>query len=149
MNIQKEIEILRKKLKQNGYKLTPQRRSTYKAILVNEGSHLSCEEVYNEVKKDCPEIGLATVYRTLMLLNKINVIKKQNFNEGKNRYEMIKEDKEHHHHLICNKCASVVEFEDDILEDFVDKVADKYKFDIIDHRIKLFGYCEECMNKSK
>ena len=61
-----DIEALKESLKQKGYKLTPQRRSILDIIIEKEGMHLTVEEIYDEVKKVCPEIGLATVYRTVL-----------------------------------------------------------------------------------
>ena len=58
--------VLKEDLKKKGYKLTPQRRAIVDTIVLNEGKHLTAEEIYDEVKKDCPEIGLATVYRTIL-----------------------------------------------------------------------------------
>ena len=62
------FDSLKEDLKKKGYKLTPQRRSIVDAIIKNEGEHLTAEEIYDEVKLTCPEIGLATVYRTILLL---------------------------------------------------------------------------------
>ena len=63
-----DFDALKEELKKKGYKLTPQRRAIVDTIIQNEGKHLTAEEIYDEVKKSCPEIGLATVYRTIILL---------------------------------------------------------------------------------
>ena len=82
-----DIEALKESLKQKGYKLTPQRRSILDIIIEKEGMHLTVEEIYDEVKKVCPEIGLATVYRTVLLFEELNVIYKLDLNDGCSRYE--------------------------------------------------------------
>ena len=68
-----DIELLKENLKQKGYKLTPQRRAIVDVIIEKEGEHLTAEEIYDEVKKICPDIGLATVYRTVLLLEEIGI----------------------------------------------------------------------------
>ena len=123
-----DIEALKESLKQKGYKLTPQRRSILDIIIEKEGMHLTVEEIYDEVKKVCPEIGLATVYRTVLLFEELNVIYKLDLNYGCSRYELVHEDEEHrHHHLICNICNAVIEVEDDLLEQLEEKIKKQYK----------------------
>jgi Fur family ferric uptake transcriptional regulator len=100
------LETLKKRLKEKGYKLTPQRRAVLDAIMVNEGKHLTTEEIFDVVKKGCPEIGLATVYRTLQMLEDVNLICKMNLDDSRNRYELVHDEEDHHHHhLICRKCG--------------------------------------------
>lgn len=143
-----DIEALKTELKGKGYKLTPQRRAVLDIIIENEGKHLTTEEIYDLVKKDCPEIGLATVYRTLQLLEEINLIFKLNLEDGKNRYELVHDEEDHHHHhLICIKCGRVIEVEGDLLEALENNIRQKYKFDITNHILKFFGYCESCREK--
>ena len=84
-----DIEALKESLKQKGYKLTPQRRSIVDTIVDSEGKHLTAEEIYDEVKKKCPEIGLATVYRTILLLEEIGIVSKIHLNDGCSRYELF------------------------------------------------------------
>jgi Fe2+/Zn2+ uptake regulation proteins len=143
-----DVETLKKQLKDKGYKLTPQRRAVLDVIIENEGKHLTTEEIYELVKKGCPEIGLATVYRTLQLLEEINLIFKLNLDDGRNRYELAHDEEDHHHHhLICVKCGSVTEVEGDLLDALENKIEQKYKFDITNHILKFFGYCSNCREK--
>lgn len=130
-------------LKGKGYKLTPQRRAILEIILGNEGKHMSTEEIYMEVKKTCPEIGLATVYRTMLLLEELGVLNKHNFEDGRNRYE-LNHPEEDHHHLICIACGKVIEVESDLLDN-LEKVIDMdYQFQVTNHKVKFFGYCNRC-----
>lgn len=143
-----EMEKLKQQLKVEGYKLTPQRRAVLDAIISNEGKHLSTEEIYDIVKAECPEIGLATVYRTLQLLEKMDVVYKMNFDDGCNRYELAHNDEDHqHHHLVCVSCGSVEEVEDDLLDSIEEKIEGKYSFKITNHNVKFFGYCTKCQDK--
>lgn len=140
-----DVGQFKRQLKDKGYKLTPQRRAVLDIIIENEGKHLSTEEIYDLVKKDCPEIGLATVYRTLQLLEEMNLIFKLNFSDGKNRYELSHaEEDHHHHHLICVKCGKITEVEGDLLEILEKEVEKKYNFKITNHLLKFFGYCDKC-----
>lgn len=135
-------------LKEKGYKLTPQRRATLETFAENRGKHLSTEDVYTLVKEKCPEIGIATVYRTLQLLEGLGVINKMSFNDGCSRYEMSGSDEDHHHHhLICLSCGEVQEVEEDLLEHLEEKIREKNHFDVVNHRVKFFGYCSRCSNK--
>lgn len=138
-------ETIRDKLKDKGYKLTPQRRATLDVILENKGRHLSTEDIYMLVKEKCPEIGLATVYRTLQLLEQLGVVHKLNFDDGCSRYELAGSEEDHqHHHLICISCGEVQEVEDDLLEHLEKEIEKKKHFIIIDHKVKFFGYCKKC-----
>ena len=139
------INELKENLKEKGYKLTPQRRAILDIIIEKEGQHLTAEEIYDEVKKRCPDIGLATVYRTVLLLEEVNVIYQLDLNDGCSRYELVHSDEEHrHHHLVCNKCKRVYEVQDDLLEELEERIEKTYKFKILDHSVKFFGICSEC-----
>lgn len=139
------INELKENLKEKGYKLTPQRRAILDIIIDKEGQHLTAEEIYDEVKKICPDIGLATVYRTVLLLEEVNVIYKLDLNDGCSRYELVHSDEEHrHHHLVCNKCKRVFEVQDDLLEELEERIEKTYKFKILDHSVKFFGICSDC-----
>lgn len=140
-----DINVLKEDLKKKGYKLTPQRRAIVDTIISNDGKHLTAEEIYDEVKRICPEIGLATVYRTIQLLEEMSVIYKLDLDDGCARYELVNKDETHrHHHLVCNRCGKVYEVEDDLLEELESVIEKKYKFSIEDHSVKFFGVCNEC-----
>ena len=107
--IEIDYDVLKEELKKEGYKLTPQRRAIVDTIVDNEGKHLTAEEIYDEVKKVCPEIGLATVYRTILLLEKVGVVSRLYLNDGCSRYELVHSDETHrHHHLICEVCNKII-----------------------------------------
>lgn len=146
--MEKRIERIKEALHDARYKLTPQREVTVRVLLENESSHLSAEDVFMKVKDKYPEIGLATVYRTLELLNELNVLDKVNFGDGVSRYDLRKEGAQHfHHHLICINCGSVEEVEEDLLTDVEKIVTRDFNFDIIDHRLTFHGICKLCKGK--
>ena len=138
------LESICQKLQEKEYKLTPQRKTILKVLLDNQEEHLSAEDIYQIVKPDYPEIGLATIYRTLELLADIDVLQKMNFDDGKARYEFSNDDEHHHHHLICLKCHKVIEFNDDLLDVLEKAISEKKNFEVVDHKLKFYGYCSKC-----
>lgn len=146
MNI--DIQDLRKRFRENQYKMTPQRLKVLEVFTEHPDSHLSAEEVFHLVRVGAPEIGLATVYRTLEMLNGIDILQRIEFGDGRSRYEMSAADSPHsHHHLICRKCGEVKEFEDDLLETVESFVSRKTDFQITDHQVKFYGFCKGCQSE--
>ncbi|CAM4144843.1 ferric iron uptake transcriptional regulator [Listeria booriae] len=144
------IQRIKSQLHEASYKLTPQREATVRVLLENEKDHLSAEDVYLRVKEKAPEIGLATVYRTLELLNELRVVDKINFGDGVARYDLRKEGAKHfHHHLVCLECGSVEEIQEDLLDDVEKVVEQKWHFLVKDHRLTFQGICTSCQNKLK
>lgn len=142
------MDEVKERFKREGYKLTTQRRAILDAIIENSGSHLSPEEIYEVVKLKYPEIGLATVYRTLQLFEQLDIVCKLNFDDGCNRYELNSDSNDHHHHhLICLNCGKVIEVKLDLLENLEYEIEREGKFKIVDHNVKFFGYCIECRDK--
>ncbi len=138
------LHAICQKLHQQDYKVTPQRQVILRAFLDNMTAHLSAEEVYNIVKERHPDIGLATVYRTLDLLTALDVLQKINFGDGRTRYELSQQETHYHHHMICLGCGRVQEFDDDLLESLEKILTRQTGFRITDHQLKFFGYCREC-----
>ena len=149
MSVNKEEfeNILRKK----GLKVTTQRVLVLDVLSSCPDKHLTAEEIYELVKVDYPEIGLATVYRTIQLLLELHLIDRINLDDGFVRYEIgdlsENETRHHHHHLICLRCGKVLSFQDDLLEELEDKIMNTMGFSVTDHEVKLYGYCEECRRK--
>lgn len=144
-------EGFKKILKNKGLKVTNQRVLVLEALSAGKDKHLTAEEIYEIVKTDCPEIGLATVYRTIQLLSELRLVDRVNLDDGFVRYEIGNDNedstKHHHHHLICRGCGKVISFQDDLLEELEDKITKTTGFQIIDHEVKLYGYCKECGGK--
>lgn len=141
-------EEFKQLLKDRGLKVTRQRLVVLEAIASRPEEHLTAEEIFALVKTGCPDIGLATVYRTIQLLNELHLIDRINFDDGFVRYEMgavsDREQKHRHHHLICMKCGKVISFRDDLLEELEDKITVTTGFSIVNHEVKLYGFCKEC-----
>lgn len=137
-------------LKEKGFKMTRQRLVVLEVLAENPEQHLTAEEIYERVKVENPDIGLATVYRTVQLLLELELIDRINLDDGFIRYEIGSiEEKEHHryHHLICMRCGKVSAFQDDMLEALESGVREALGFQVIDHEVKLYGYCKDCLEK--
>ncbi|WP_430534025.1 Fur family transcriptional regulator [Listeria rocourtiae] len=144
------IQRIKSQLHEASYKLTPQREATVRILLENEKDHLSAEDVYLRVKNISPDIGLATVYRTLELLTELRVVDKINFGDGVARYDLRKEGAKHfHHHLVCLECGSVEEIQEDLLDDVEKIVEQKWDFLVKDHRLTFQGICTVCKASMK
>lgn len=145
--MKKVISEVGEKLRAKESKLTTRRELTLKVLLENKGKHLSAEEVYNLVKREAADVGLATVYRALELFQEFGLIHAIDFGDGRKRYEFGTEegqDHHHHHHLICTKCGSIIEVNEDLLEELENRVSKKHNFTITDHQLKIFGVCSQC-----
>src|SRR5699024_3296794 len=145
-----DIDNLRELLIKNGYKVTKQREIIFEALKENSGSHLSPEELHDIVIKKDSDIGIATVYRTLQLLDELKVVYKININDNRYRYEISSEDEtHHHHHLICTKCNKVIEVKRDLLEHAESIISNEYNFQIKDHSLKFYGICSDCQKEMR
>ena len=144
-------EEFNKRLKEKGLKVTNQRLVVLEALETSSNQHLTAEQIFDLVKADNPEIGLATVYRTIQVLLELHLIDRVNFDDGSERYEIVrmgtKGARHHHHHLICINCGKVFEFEEDMMEGLETEIEKKTGFHVIDHEVKLYGYCKECGGK--
>ncbi|WP_420544258.1 Fur family transcriptional regulator [Tepidanaerobacter acetatoxydans] len=138
------MRFIEEKLKEKECRLTPQRRATLDVLIENQSKHLSTEDIYELVKNKFPDVGLATIYRTLQLFDDFNIIKKLDFNDGCYRYELSDDQRHQHHHLICIKCGNVYEFDDDLLDELEGKIYKSNDFTVLDHMVKFFGYCKNC-----
>jgi len=119
-----------------GVKLTGQRKIIARVMSQAE-DHPDVDELYNRVTKIDPKISIATVYRTVKLFEEAGILAKHDFKGGKARYEEISES--HHDHLIDVKTGEIIEFVDDEIEKLQKKVAEKYGYDLVDHKLELYG----------
>ena len=113
--------------------------------------HLSAKEIYVSLHESFPGLGLSTVYRTLDLLSRMNIVAKIAIGDGQSRYEFKPAGKEgHHHHLICTQCGTIINYDEFMAEELrlvkktEDKLSKKYNFKIQDHNIEYLGICEGC-----
>ena len=133
-------ETIEQKCQSQGVKLTDQRRIIAKVIseskkAYGESDHPDVDELYNRVSKIDPKISIATVYRTVKLFDEAGILTKHDFKGGKARYE-INDD---HNHLIDIKTGDIIEFVDEEIEELQKKIANKYGYKLVDHKLELYG----------
>ena len=137
-------------LKKSGYKITPQRRITIKALLTQGNDHFSVDDLFRQVKEESSEVGISTIYRTVQILEEMGIITRRNFDDGFARFELGQLNEKHwHHHLICLKCKKVIEMQDDYLEALEKEIEEKKNFIIMNHELKVYGYCSDCYKSMK
>ena len=119
-----------------GVKLTGQRKIIAR-IMSEAEDHPDVDELYKRVTKIDSKISIATVYRTVKLFEEAGILAKHEFKGGKARYEEISES--HHDHLIDVKTGEIIEFVDDEIEKLQKKVAEKYGYELVDHKLELYG----------
>ncbi len=135
-------------LKDKNLKYTLQREVVLKILYEND-KHFTPEELHMYIKKEFPNlnIGIATIYRTLNLLEESNIITSISFGQSGKKYEIA--IKPHHDHLICDVCGTIIEFEDNKIEKRQIEIAKRYGFFIKSHILQLHGICKECQTKLK
>ncbi len=119
-----------------GVKLTDQRKIIAK-VMSESQDHPDVDELYNRVSKIDSKISIATVYRTVKLFEEAGILAKHDFKGGKARYEELNES--HHDHLIDIKTGEILEFVDEEIEKLQEKVAEKYGYKLVDHKLELYG----------
>ena len=129
-------ESIEQKCIAKGVKLTDQRKIIAK-IMSDSQDHPDVDELYKRASKIDSKISIATVYRTVKLFEESGIVAKHDFKGGKARYEELNES--HHDHLIDIKTGEIIEFVDDEIEKLQQKVADKYGYKLVDHKLELYG----------
>jgi Fur family ferric uptake transcriptional regulator len=132
-------------LNRHGLKHTRQRDSILETFLESKG-HITSEDLYERVRESHPEIGAATVYRTLKLLVDAGLANAATFREGVTVYEP---DEEHHDHLICLGCGEILEFQCPMIERRQLEIAKKHGYQLRRHRHHLYGYCAACREQGR
>ena len=131
---------IEQKCLEKGVKLTEQRKIIAKVMgqskeLYGESDHPDVDELYNRVSKIDPKISIATVYRTVKLFEEAGILTKHDFKTGKARYEL----NDDHNHLIDIKTGEIIEFVDDEINHLQQKIAEKYGYTLVDHKLELYG----------
>ena len=134
------VDTIEQKCISKGVKLTDQRKVIAKVISESkseygESDHPDVDELYNRVTKLDPKISIATVYRTVKLFEEAGILTKHDFKTGKARYEL----NDDHNHLIDIKTGEIIEFVDEEIEKLQKKVAEKYGYSLVDHKLELYG----------
>src|SRR5437868_436219 len=130
------------RLRRESRKVTGPRQAILQ--ILREYSHpMSSKEIFAGMGKDYCD--LATVYRSMHLLQSMGIVKRFEFGDGVARFELLKEgDSGHHHHLVCTCCSGVVEIEECIMEEMEAKLAEQNGYKAVTHKLEFFGICPEC-----
>jgi len=133
-------------LKKNSLKFTIQREVILET-LYNSDEHLTPEALHHLIQDKFPDLntGIATVYRTLSLLEDSKMVTSLSFGAQGKKYELGA--KEHHDHFICTECGDIVEFVDEEIEKRQHAIADKLNFKMQDHSMQIYGICANCQTK--
>jgi Fur family ferric uptake transcriptional regulator len=129
-------------LKDNKLKWSKQRDYLIDIFLSAEG-HVTADDIYKIAQQKYPQIGYATVYRTLKLLANSGIVTAARFGQKSARFEMYRTDR-HHDHLVCTECGGIIEFKSDQIENMQETVARKKGFTITHHKLVLYGICKAC-----
>ncbi|MFC2000124.1 Fur family transcriptional regulator [Chloroflexota bacterium] len=140
--IQATEKSIAETLKRRGYKLTPQRRAVLNAMAMSH-DHVTPQTIYERVHEQYPSVGLVTVYRTLKILADLGLICEVH-SGGNCRSYLITRPSEHHHHLICHDCGTVVDFTNCELSNIERRLTEETGFDIEGHLLEFDGRCPGC-----
>ncbi len=142
------VERFKTLLKANALKFTKQRELVLKCLYDHKG-HFTPEEIQTLIQKQNPtlNVGIATIYRTLALLEEENLASSLSFGTQGKRYEFGMH--QHHDHLICTQCGTIIEFFDEALEARQDAIAKEHQFQMQDHTMKIYGICNTCQSQQR
>ena len=138
-------DILKKALKKEGLRYTHQRQAIWDELSASD-EHRDAEEIYLALYNSGLKVSRATVYRTIDVLVKNNLVRKLDLGDGRARYEN-KMDTAHHDHLICVQCGKIEEFMDNVIENKQEVIVENFGYRLIRHIHQLFVICDECGSK--
>ena len=144
--MQLDRDTLATQLNQHGYKLTRHRKAVVE-VMTLANTRLTAAEVFTKAHRECPDLGLTTVYRTLEILEQLGTIRRVHLEDGCEAFAPTAI--EHGHYLICANCQTTIEFEGCDLTAMLDRIADQTGFAIDQHWLELVGRCPKCQKKSR
>ena len=123
-------------------KVTLPRLKILEVLENSPNHHLSAEDIYRVLIEHHEEVGVATIYRVLSQFEESGIVHKLNFENNQAVYELC--GVEHHDHLVCVKCNTIIEFQDDVIEQHQLQIAKKHGFELTEHTLYLYGLCKDC-----
>ena len=132
-----------RELEREGYRLSAP-RSAVVETLADLGCSVTAREIADRLHDRGQDIGVASIYRTLELLDKLRLTRRVDAAEGVARYEPVDPSGEHHHHIVCDSCGEVAAFEDSELERAIERLASRVDYSIDAHDVTLRGECPAC-----
>jgi Fur family transcriptional regulator, ferric uptake regulator len=134
-------ERITQRLREMGYRLTPQRMMIVAAI-EDSDHHISAEEIYTQVRARYPHMNISTIYRTMELLERLGLVTETNLGEGRVRYHSA--EKGHHHHLVCQKCGKIIDLDETLLFPLKSALRERHNFEADLRHLAIFGHCLHC-----
>src|SRR5215218_2106378 len=130
-------------LERDGYRLSAPRAAVVDT-LATLGCSVTAKEIADRLREQGDDIGVASIYRTLELLDRLRLARRVDAAEGVARYEPVNPSGDHHHHLVCQRCGQVCAFEDSDLEGVIERLADRVDYAVDAHDVTLRGECPTC-----
>ena len=135
-----------RELEREGYRLSGP-RSAVVETLADLGCSVTAKEIADRLHDRGQDIGVASIYRTLELLDKLRLTRRVDAAEGVARYEPVDPSGDHHHHIVCDTCGEVAPFEDSELERAIERLASRVDYSIDAHDVTLRGECPACRSR--
>lgn len=142
--MKKQDDALREAFREAGRRLTVQRRLILEVLEESKG-HLDAEALHDRVKARDPNISLATVYRTLAVLEDMERVKKHNLGEDHSHYEAVRDGS--HYHFACLGCGKVIEFDAPEVARVAHRLGEQENVQVTDVHLSLSGYCAPCQKE--
>ena len=133
----------RSTLERDGYRLSTPRAAVVET-LATLGCSVTAKEIADSLHRRGQDVGVASIYRTLELLDRLRLARRVDAAEGVARYEPVNPSGDHHHHLVCQRCGQVCAFEDSDLEGVIERLADRVDYAVDAHDVTLRGECPTC-----
>lgn len=140
-----DIELIQKKLKDKGYKLTNQRKAIIEVLYEHKERFLTAEEIFKKSVEKLPDTNFSTIYRNLSMLEESGIIHNTQIGGGGSVYGLIS-NMGHHHHIICKDCGKTEAIDFCPLEEIWSKI-DNRSFTLTGHKLELYGFCADCEKK--
>ncbi len=138
------IKLLNQAIVENGYRLTTARKAIIETLAHSEG-HITADALAIAVRRQAPQVGRMTVYRTLDLLCSFGVVHPIYQGTGAAHFIIMAEGS--HHHLICNHCHAVIEFEECMADELSEQLAAQFNFQVKGHLLEIHGVCADCLER--
>src|SRR6266704_294312 len=133
---------LTERLRRESRKVTRPRQAILE-LLRRQAHPMTTQEIFDSLPKD--QCDLATVYRSMRLLEKMGMVKRFDFGDGTARFELLEEgDDGHHHHLVCTRCGQIIELDECSMTESEERIAARNGFKSVTHKLEFFGICPEC-----
>lgn len=133
-------------LRRAGYRSGGARAAVVELLAAQNCCH-SAQEVHESLRRSDNRVGIASVYRALDLLAKLDLVRRVKMS-GTTSFEPLLQGGEHHHHAVCDRCGTVTAFEDRALEGAIARLADRLEYRVVEHEVTLRGACPRCRSAS-